>query len=138
MPLPGVGDTVKQCTARAKHSGARCRNPAVVDWGSSGRVCRMHGARRSETVRRGANHPQYRHGGETLAAKAERHEMAVFFHEAERLMFALDMVAPGSTRARGRKPRSEGPVDVIEQRKCHGRAGGRLFHAGKSQDKRKD
>jgi hypothetical protein len=32
----------------------------------------MHGARRPETVRRGANHPQYRHGRETLVAKAER------------------------------------------------------------------
>ena len=106
MPLSGVGGSVKQCTARAKHSGVRCRNPAVVYWGGSGRVCRMHGARRPETVRRGANHPQYRHGRETLVAKAERHEMAVFFHEAESLMFALDLVAPGSTRARGRKPRA--------------------------------
>ena len=64
----------------------------------------MHGARRPETVRRGANCPQYRHGRETLEAKAERHEMAVFFHEAESLMVALSIVAPGSTRTRGRKP----------------------------------
>ena len=104
MPLAGVGDTVKQCTARAKHSGARCKNPAVVSWGCSGRVCRMHGARRPGTIRRGANCPQYRHGRETLEAKAERHEMAVFFHEAESLMLRLGMLAPGSTRTRGRKP----------------------------------
>jgi hypothetical protein len=55
---------------------------------------------------RGANHPQYRHGNETQEAKAERHDMAVFFHETESLMFALGMVAPGSTRTRGRKPLS--------------------------------
>lgn len=30
--------------------------------------------------------------------------MAVYFQEAESLMFALDLVAPGSTRTRGRKP----------------------------------
>lgn len=68
-------------------------------------VCRYHGSRKQETVRRGANHPQYRHGGETLEAKAERHEMAVFFHEAESFMFAHGMVVPGSTRFRGRKPK---------------------------------
>ena len=39
-----------------------------------------------------------------LEVKAERHEMAVFFHEAESLMIKLGMLAPGSTRTRGRKP----------------------------------
>jgi hypothetical protein len=83
--------------------------PISGKWGvppgvGSRNVYRMHGARRVETVRRGANHPQYRHGGETLEAKAERHEMAVFFHETENLMAKLGMLAPGSTRTRGRKP----------------------------------
>jgi hypothetical protein len=64
----------------------------------------MYGARKPNMVKRGANHPQYRQGLETLEAKAERHEMAVFFHEAESLMVALSMVAPGSNRTRGRKP----------------------------------
>ena len=104
MPLPGVGDTVKQCTARAKHSGVRCNNPAVVCWGGSGRVCRMHGSRKLDTIRRGSAHPGWKHGEQTLEAKAERHEMAVFFHEAESLMSKLGMLAPGSTRTRGRKP----------------------------------
>lgn len=103
MPLAGVGDTVKQCTARAKHSGARCRNPAVVAWGSSGRVCRMHGARRPGTIRRGANHPQYRHGGETLEAKAARSERLAELRDLEALSFSLGL-AMGS-RWRGRQPR---------------------------------
>ena len=102
MPLPDVGVRTKQCTARSKRSGKRCKNPAVVLWGYT--VCRMHGARRSETVRRGKNHPGWKHGGETIEAKAERHMMSVFFHDAENLMFALGMTAPGSTRTRGRKP----------------------------------
>ena len=67
---------------------------------------KMRVRRRSDTVKRGANHPQYRHGQETLEAKAERHEMAVFFHETENLMAKLGMLAPGSTRTRGRKPQS--------------------------------
>jgi hypothetical protein len=56
-------------------------------------------------VKRGAYHPRYRHGGETLEAKVGRHEMAVFFHKAESLMSRLGMLALGSTRTRGRKPR---------------------------------
>ena len=70
----------------------------------SGKVCRMYGARKPNMVRRDANHPQYRHSGETLEAKAERHEMAVFFNATANLMVALSIVAPGSTRTRGRKP----------------------------------
>jgi hypothetical protein len=70
----------------------------------SGKVCRMHSARKPGTIRRDANHPQYRHSRETLEAKAERHEMAVFFNATANLTVALSMVAPGSTRTRGRKP----------------------------------
>jgi hypothetical protein len=80
-------------------------------------VCRYHGSRKPETVRRGANHPQYRHGGETLEAKAERHEMAVFFHEAENFMLAHGMMAPGSTRFRGRKPKKIGDATSVTDKK---------------------
>jgi hypothetical protein len=66
-------------------------------------VCRYHGARKPETVRRGANHPQYRHGGETLAAKAERSRVLVELRQLEALSFSLGL-AMGS-RWRGRKPR---------------------------------
>lgn len=103
MPLPNIiSGKTKQCTAKCKARGDRCRNPAAYGM----RVCRYHGARKPETIQRGASHPQHRHGGETLLAKAERHQMSVFFQEAEDLMFALDMVAPGSLRTRGRKPRT--------------------------------
>jgi hypothetical protein len=56
-------------------------------------------------VKRGAEHWNYHGAGQTLTERGERHEMAVFFHEAEDLMFALEMAAPGSTRKRGRKPK---------------------------------
>ena len=68
-------------------------------------VCRYHGARKPETIKRGADHPQYRHGRETLEAKAAQHTMSVFFHEVEDLMFALNMIVAGSPRTRGRKPK---------------------------------
>ena len=55
-------------------------------------VCRYHGARKPETIRKGASHPQYRHGRETYEAKAAQHTMSVFFHEVEELMFSLNMI----------------------------------------------
>jgi hypothetical protein len=101
MPLPNIiSGKTRRCTAKCKARGDQCRNPAAFGMAA----CRYHGARRPETIKRGANHPQYRHGGETLEAKAERHDMAAFFHKAESLMTKLGMLAPGSTRARGRKP----------------------------------
>jgi len=102
MPLPSiVSGKTKRCKAKCKARGDQCRNPAAYGMA----VCRYHGARKTETIMRGANHPQYRHGQETILAKAERHEIAVFFDETENLMAKLEMLAPGSTRTRGRKPK---------------------------------
>ena len=102
MPLPNIlSGKTKRCKAKCKARGDQCRNPAA--YGMT--VCRYHGARKPETIMRGAIHPRHKHGQETLEAKAERHEMAVFFHETENLMAKLRMLAPGSTRTRGRKPK---------------------------------
>lgn len=99
--LPNVANgTARRCQARARSTGEQCMRLAV----GSCRTCTSHGGHKK--VKRGANHPQYRHGKETLEAKAERHAMSVFFHQAEDLMFALGMAAPGSTRTRGRKPKA--------------------------------
>ena len=38
------------------------------------RVCRFHGARRPESIKRGADHPQFTHGRETLEARRRRVE----------------------------------------------------------------
>ncbi len=101
VPLPNIiSGKTQRCTAKCKARGDQCRNPASFDMP----VCRYHGSRKASTIKRGANHPQYRHGGETLEAKAERRLMSAFFHNTENLMFALGMTAPGSTRTRGRKP----------------------------------
>ena len=75
-------------------------NPAA--FGMS--VCRYHGARRPATVKRGANHPQYRHGGETLEVKAERSRRLAELWELEALSFALGLAS--GPRWRGRKPKT--------------------------------
>ena len=89
-----------QCTARAKHSRQRCLNPAAHGMP----VCRNHGARRPKTVRRGAAHPQFRHGNETQAAKATRSEKL-----AERRGLEASMVELGVLKGKrwpGRKPKA--------------------------------
>jgi len=58
----------KQCTARAKSTKQRCLNPAAYGC----KTCRMHGARKQNTIKRGNCHPNYQHGMETHEAKIER------------------------------------------------------------------
>lgn len=67
-------------------------------------VCRYHGARKPETIMRGANHPQYKNGQETLEAKAERSQRLDELRELETLSFAFGMIS--GPKWRGRKPRA--------------------------------
>jgi hypothetical protein len=99
MPLPNIlSGKTKRCKAKCKaRLGEQCRNPAAY-----GRpVCRYHGARKSETITRGANHPQHRHGQETLEAKAERSQRLAELRELEALSFALGLAV--GPKWRGRK-----------------------------------
>ena len=99
MPLKCVKDgTARRCAAIARSTGQPCKNAAVTGC----KTCKSHGGHKR--VRRGERHWNYHGAGQTLPERQERHEMAVFFHKAESLMFALDLVAPGSSRTRGRKP----------------------------------
>ncbi len=100
MPLPNIisGKTLR-CTAKSKCTKERCKNPAA--WGC--KTCRYHGARKPETVRRGANHPQYKHGFETLEAKAEHSRRLAELRALEALSFSFGF-AEGH-KWRGRKPR---------------------------------
>jgi hypothetical protein len=101
MPLPNIlSGKTKRCKAKCKARGDQCRNPAAYGM----MVCRYHGARRPETIRREQNHWNYQGAGQTQPERQARHEMAVFFHDTETLMAKLGMLAPGSTRTRGRKP----------------------------------
>jgi len=98
MPLPNItsGETLR-CSATCKGRGDRCRNPAAYGMP----VCRYHGARKPETVRRGASHPQYRHGQETREAKAGRSKKLAELRDLEALSFTLGLAA--GPRWRGRQ-----------------------------------
>ena len=68
-PLPNVATgRTPQCRARSKRSLEQCKNPAAYGCAT----CRFHGARRTNTIKRGLDHPQYRHGRDTLEAKKRR------------------------------------------------------------------
>ena len=99
MPLPNVASgATARCKARSKRSGTRCCNPAAYKMP----VCRFHGARHPGTIRRGEDHPAYRHGNEALAAKAERSRRLTELRDIEAVMFAMGMAT--GPRWRGRKP----------------------------------
>ena len=100
MPLPYLPD-LKQCTAKAKSTQLRCKNPAAHGC----KTCRMHGARKPETIRRGADHPQYRNGNHTLEVRSAR-QAAV-----KRLQHLCDLgnkigLFCGEVKLRGRKPKN--------------------------------
>lgn len=99
MPLPNIlSQTTSQCRARSKRSGVRCWNPAAFGMP----VCRFHGARRPETVKRGADHPQYRHGQETLLMRQSHRESSVRLRALEGMMHLLGMTK--AKRTPGPKP----------------------------------
>ena len=94
MPLP---NKFQRCRATAKHSRKPCLNPAA--WGCA--TCRMHGARRPASIKRGKNHPLFKHGFSTLAAKAERQSE---FRQLRKLELFMDKIGLGiGPRLRGRK-----------------------------------
>jgi hypothetical protein len=69
MPLPSVSKhRAKQCSATAKGTKRRCLNPAA--YGCS--TCRLHGARRRSSIKRGKSHPNHKNGTETLEVKEKR------------------------------------------------------------------
>ena len=101
MPISSVtANPALRCRAKSKQSGKRCMNPSA--YGQP--VCRMHGARKLETIKRGTDHPLFIHGQETLEAKSERSARLAELREIEALMFETGMAT--GARWRGRKPKS--------------------------------
>ena len=99
MPLPSVFEHgASQCTARAKSTRQRCLNPAA--YGCS--TCRLHGARKLTSIKRGKCHPNYRHGTETLPAKLQRSLKLAELREIENDLIKRGLIK--CKRTVGRKP----------------------------------
>jgi hypothetical protein len=97
-PLPNIASgRTPQCEARSKRSLRRCLNPCAFGMP----VCRFHGARRPETIKRGPTHPQFRHGRETVEARQRRVE------GMKRIRRLIDIAVDAGfirTRITGRRP----------------------------------
>ena len=63
MPLLSITKhNAVKCTAKSKRTGLPCNNPAAHGC----KACRMHGARKRESIKRGKDHPNYVHGERSL------------------------------------------------------------------------
>lgn len=100
MPLPCISKgQARRCRARSKRTLLPCQNPAA--FGMS--TCRMHGARHLDTVQRGKQHPNFKHGEATLKARAEYRAASARLRDLESLMHLLGMT--DAKRWPGRKPK---------------------------------
>ncbi len=96
--LPSISKQgAKQCTALSKRTKLPCNNPAAYGCKS----CRMHGARRPSSIKRGKDHPNYVHGERTLDAEKKSSEQSLKLQQLEDAMHVLGMTT--AKRSRGRK-----------------------------------
>ena len=94
MPLPRIN---KQCTALTKRTKQPCKNPAAYGC----RSCRVHGARKAESIKRGKDHVNFVHGRRTLEAQLEQSATSRRLQQLEDAMHVLGMT--NAKRSRGRK-----------------------------------
>ena len=110
MPLPSITNhRAKQCTAKSKRTGLPCNNPAAYGC----RTCRMHGARKAESIKRGEQHPNYVHGRRTLEAQSEQSATSRRLQEIEDAMHLLGMTK--AKRSRGRKALGYIPITSLDE-----------------------
>ncbi len=57
-----------------------------------GAVCRMHGARHKSSIKRGEEHPNYRHGMETISSKLTRSKKLAELREIEDDLIARGLI----------------------------------------------
>ncbi len=110
MPLPSIKlHGAKQCTAKSKRTGLPCNNPAAYGC----RTCRMHGARKAESIKRGEQHPNFVHGGRTLEAQADQSAVSRRLQQIEDAMHLLGMTS--SKRSRGRKANGYCKITSVDE-----------------------
>jgi hypothetical protein len=72
----------------------------------------MHGARKRETIKRGEQHPNYRHGMRTLEAVLEQSATSRTLQRLEDAMHLLGMTE--AKRSRGRKANGYKSLKLIK------------------------
>ena len=110
MPLTSISKHgAKQCTACSKRSKERCKNPAAYGC----KTCRMHGARKPETIKRGEQHPNYTHGKRTLESQLEQSAASCRLQQIEDAMYLLRMTT--AKRSLGRKANGYKKITSLDE-----------------------
>jgi hypothetical protein len=81
-----------------KSTKERCLVPAAYGC----RTCRLHGARRRNSIKQVTAHPNFLHGAETLEAKQQRSLKLAELREIELDLFSKGLIV--GSRTAGRKP----------------------------------
>ena len=111
--LAGGRITCLRCTAKAKGSQTQCRKPAM-----QGKTkCRTHGGASTgpktlagkDTIRQA----HYKHGEQTLEAKAARSDKSAEMQALEDIMHVMNMTL--AKRTRGRKALGYVPITTFEE-----------------------
>ena len=111
--LAGGRITCLRCTARAKHSKQQCRKPAM-----RGKTkCRTHGGAstgpKTQAGKDAIRQAHYKHGEQTLEAKAARSAKDLQLQSLEDIMRVMDMSS--AKRTRGRKALGYVPIKTFEE-----------------------
>ena len=110
MPLPSITKyRAKQCTALTKRTKQPCNNPAAYGC----RTCRMHGARKAESIKRGKDHVNFVHGERTLEAQLEQSATSRRLQQLEDAMHLLNMTT--AKRSRGRKANGDYKITSVDE-----------------------
>ena len=89
MPLLSISKYhAVQCSVNSKRTGLPCNNPAAF----SCKTCRMHGARRPESIKRGKLHPNYVHGERSLEGIKRHGEVMAEIRMLTKLAKQLGMI----------------------------------------------
>ena len=111
--LAGGRITCFRCTARAKGSQTQCRKPAM-----QGKTkCRTHGGAstgpKTQVGKDAIRQPHFKHGRETLEAKAARSAKDAEMQALEDIMHVMNMTS--AARTRGRKALGYVPIKTFEE-----------------------
>ena len=89
MPLPSITKYhAVKCSANSKRTGLPCNSPAAYGC----KTCKMHGARRPESIKRGKDHPNFVHGERSLEGIKRHREVMGRIRMLTKLAKQLGMI----------------------------------------------
>ena len=89
MPLQSITKYhAVQCSVNSKRTGLPCNNPAAYGC----KTCRMHGARRHESIKRGNHHPNFVHGERSIEGIKRHREVMAEIKMLTKLAKQLEMI----------------------------------------------